>query len=137
MVPSDRIAAVNRAPVRGDGGFVLYWMIAHRRAGWNHALERAVERAVELRRPLLVFEYLRSGHAFSCLRLHRLMIEGMRDNRDAFAGGRPGCKLDEFALNVARHDQDHRAGTTRNRQGEGFGYLRQGPEDVQNQRPPG
>lgn len=85
MVPADRIAAVNDAPVRPAGEFVLYWMIAHRRPYRNHALERAVERARELGRPLVVLEYLRSGHAFSCARLHRLLIQGMAANREAFA----------------------------------------------------
>ncbi len=85
MVPAERIAAANHAPLRGDGEFVLYWMIAHRRPHWNHALERAVERARELKRPLVVCEYLRSGHQWSCDRLHRLMIEGMAVNRAAFA----------------------------------------------------
>jgi deoxyribodipyrimidine photo-lyase len=85
MVPADRVAAANRTPLRADGDFVLYWMIAHRRPFWNHALERAVERAVTLGKPLVVCEYLRSGHAFSCARLHRLLIEGMAVNRAAFA----------------------------------------------------
>lgn len=85
MVPADRIAAANSAPLRRDGAFVLYWMIANRRPYWNHALEHAVERAAALGRPLVVCEYLRSGHAFSCVRLHRLIIDGMVANRAAFA----------------------------------------------------
>ncbi len=84
-VPADRVAAANQAPIRPDGAFVLYWMIAHRRPFWNHALQHAVVRAAELGRPLLVCEYLRSGHQWSCDRLHRLMIEGMAVNRAAFA----------------------------------------------------
>ena len=85
MVPTERLATANSAPIRGDGDFVLYWMIAHRRPHWNHALERAVERARELKRPLVICEYVRSGHQWSCDRLHRLMIEGMAVNRAAFA----------------------------------------------------
>jgi len=84
-VPPDRIASANRLPLRADGEFVLYWMIAHRRPHWNHALQQAVARAVELNKPLVVCEYLRSGHLWSCDRLHRLMIEGMAVNRAAFA----------------------------------------------------
>lgn len=86
MVPTERIAAANRAPLRPDGRFVLHWMIAHRRPRWNHALEHAAARARALGRPLLVVEYLRSGHAWSCDRLHRLIIEGMAANRRAFDG---------------------------------------------------
>jgi deoxyribodipyrimidine photo-lyase len=85
MVPAERVTAVNAAPLRPDGEFVLYWMIAHRRPHWNHALQRAVERARELGRPLVVLEYVRSGHVFSCDRLHRLMLQGMIANRTAFA----------------------------------------------------
>jgi deoxyribodipyrimidine photo-lyase len=84
MVPADRIATANQQPIR-DGGFVLYWMIAHRRPAWNHALDHAIAQAQALGRPLVVCEYLRSGHAFSCDRLHALMLDGMRDNRAAFA----------------------------------------------------
>ena len=46
-VPKDRIEACNGATVRGDGGFVLYWMIASRRVQWNFSLDRAVEWARE------------------------------------------------------------------------------------------
>jgi deoxyribodipyrimidine photo-lyase len=41
--PSLRVRRVNAAPVRADGTFVLYWMVAHRRVGWNFALDRALE----------------------------------------------------------------------------------------------
>lgn len=85
MVPADRIAAANRAPLRGDGDFVLYWMISNRRPHGNFALEHAVDQARALGRPLVVCEYLRSGHQWSCDRLHRLIIEGMVANRAAFA----------------------------------------------------
>ena len=47
-VPEIRIRSCNSAPVRGDGQYVLYWMIAFRRLGWNFALERAAEQAREL-----------------------------------------------------------------------------------------
>lgn len=86
MIDALRVAAANAQPVRAEGRFVLYWMIAQRRRHWNPALERAVERARQLARPLVVCEYMRSGHAWSCARVHRLVIEGMRDNRAAFAG---------------------------------------------------
>ncbi len=85
MVPTERIAVANRAPLRADGDFVLYWMIAHRRPHWNHALDRAVEHALALRKPLVICEYLRSGHQWSCDRMHRLILHGMLVNRAAFA----------------------------------------------------
>jgi deoxyribodipyrimidine photo-lyase len=37
-VPAIRVRACNGAPVRADGDFVLYWMIAFRRTTWNFSL---------------------------------------------------------------------------------------------------
>lgn len=84
-VPPIRVAAVNRAPVRGDGGFVVYWMIAARRTRWNFALQRAVEWCRELRRPLLVLEPLRAAYPWASDRLHAFALDGMADNAAAFA----------------------------------------------------
>lgn len=82
-----RIRPVNDAPVRQDGGFVLYWMIAARRASHNFALDRAIDWSASLGRPLVVLEALRSDYRWASTRLHRFVIEGMRDNAAAFAGG--------------------------------------------------
>ena len=60
-----RIRPVNDAPVRSGRAYVLYWMVAARRARANFALERAVELAIELGRPLIVFEPLRVGHPWA------------------------------------------------------------------------
>ncbi|MCC6673421.1 MAG: deoxyribodipyrimidine photolyase [Planctomycetes bacterium] len=84
-VPALRVRAENRAAVRPDGAFVLYWMIAHRRPGWNFALQRAVDWARELGRPLLVLETLRSDHRWASDRLHAFVLGGMADNAAAFA----------------------------------------------------
>ena len=46
------------APVRADGEYVIYWMVATRRLGWSHALDRALEHATRLARPFLIFEPL-------------------------------------------------------------------------------
>ncbi|MBI1849841.1 MAG: hypothetical protein HYR85_05805 [Planctomycetes bacterium] len=53
-VPSIRVRIVKDTPIRRDGDFVLYGMIAYRRTEWNFALDRAVECARELAKPLLV-----------------------------------------------------------------------------------
>jgi hypothetical protein len=58
-VPALRVRACNKAPLRADGEYVLYWMIAARRAEWNFALQRAVEHAVRLGKPLVVLKALR------------------------------------------------------------------------------
>jgi len=80
MVPASRIRACNQEVVRADGEFVLYWMIAFRRTEWNFSLQRAVEWATELRKPLVVFEPLRIGYRWASDRIHRFVIDGMADN---------------------------------------------------------
>ncbi len=79
-VPAIRIRPCNQAPVAPDGDYVLYWMIAFRRTEWNFALQRAIEWAVELKRPLVIFEPLRAGYRWASDRLHRFIIDGMADN---------------------------------------------------------
>lgn len=61
-------------------------MVAARRARWNYALERAVELARDLGRPLVVLEALRLDYPWSSDRLHRFVIDGMADNAKAFRG---------------------------------------------------
>ena len=85
-VPRVRVAASNDADVRANGEYVLYWMIAFRRTKWSFALERAVDWACELQRPLLVFEPLRVGYPWASDRLHRFVIDGMADNAARLAG---------------------------------------------------
>jgi deoxyribodipyrimidine photo-lyase len=84
MVPRVRITPMNAAPVRISGDYVLYWMIAARRATSNFGLQRAVEHAVALRKPLLVFEALQVDHEWASARFHQFVIDGMRDNAAAF-----------------------------------------------------
>ena len=79
-VPTIRIQSCNSAPVRAEGELVLYWMIASRRTSSNFALQRAVEWAVELRKPLMIFEPLRIGYRWASDRIHRFIIDGMADN---------------------------------------------------------
>ncbi len=83
--PSLRLGNVNRAPLRPDGDYVLYWMIAQRRTRANFALDRAIEKARELGKPLLVLEALRSGYPWASDRLHAFVIAGMADNARRFA----------------------------------------------------
>jgi deoxyribodipyrimidine photo-lyase len=84
-VPEIRIRSANNMPVRADGDFVLYWMIAARRTRWNFALQRAVERARALGKPLVVLEAVRCNYPWASDRLHRFILEGMADNAAAFA----------------------------------------------------
>ncbi len=80
-LPDLRIHTANQAPMRPRGDFVLYWMTAARRIPWNYALDRAVDLALELQRPLLILEALRSDYPWASDRLHRFILDGMEDNR--------------------------------------------------------
>ena len=80
LVPKIRIQQQNNAPIRADGEFVLYWMIAFRRTTWNFSLQHAVELAVELQKPLVIFEPLRIGYRWASDRIHRFVIDGMAEN---------------------------------------------------------
>jgi deoxyribodipyrimidine photo-lyase len=79
-VPLSRIRALNARNFRPDGAYVLYWMTACRRLRANDALNRAVEIARELGRPLVVFEGLRAGYPFASDRLHAFVIDGMAEH---------------------------------------------------------
>ena len=85
-VPEIRIRAVNDAPVRPDGDFVLYWMTAFRRLSWNFALDRAVEQARSLGKPLVILEALRVGYRWASDRHHRFVLDGMAEHARALAG---------------------------------------------------
>lgn len=81
-----RIRSVSSHPFRSDGEFVLYWMVANRRARWNHSLDRALEHATLLGKPLVVVEALRADYRWASDRFHRFVLDGMADNDDAFSG---------------------------------------------------
>ncbi len=65
-------------------------MIAARRLRWSFALDRAVEHAKELGKPLVIFEALRCGYPWASDRLHRFVLEGMAGHQAALAGGPVG-----------------------------------------------
>jgi deoxyribodipyrimidine photo-lyase len=67
-------------PARQDGDFVLYWMIAYRRTSWNFALDRSIEWAEKLGKPLVILEALRAGYKWASDRMHRFVLDGMADN---------------------------------------------------------
>jgi deoxyribodipyrimidine photo-lyase len=86
-VPEIRVREANARPVRPEGAYVLYWMTAFRRTGWNFALERAVEHARAFAKPLVVLEALRCDYRWASDRLHAFVIQGMADNARALLGG--------------------------------------------------
>ena len=84
-VPETRLRIVNDQPVRDEHDCVLYWIIANRRSRWNFSLERAIEYASELGKPLIVLEALRCDYQWASDRLHRFILQGMADNRAALS----------------------------------------------------
>ncbi len=85
-VPPLRLRTLNRHPARTDGRYVLYWMTACRRPFWNYGLQRAVQWAHDLSRPLMILEALRCDYPWASDRLHTFILQGMQDNRDYFTG---------------------------------------------------
>ena len=85
-VPEIRIRSCNSLPVLQSGDFVLYWMIASRRTTLNFALDRAVEWAEKLQKPLVILEALRCGCPWASNRMHRFVIDGMAENACRFEG---------------------------------------------------
>lgn len=79
-VPEIRISNCNNHPVNNEGEFVLYWMIANRRIESNFSIQRAIEWSLELKKPLLIFEPLRINYKWASRRLHKFVIDGMKDN---------------------------------------------------------
>ncbi len=85
QVPAIRIEVRNDLPVNASGEFVLYWMIMHRRRRYNFGLQRAVDLACELERPIVVLEALRCGYQWANDRIHGFVLQGMQCNWKAFS----------------------------------------------------
>ena len=85
MAAGEARVRVGGGPVRSDGSYVLYWMTAARRTRWSHGLQHAVARAIELGKPLVVFEPLRVDAPWSSRRSHRFVLQGMADNARRFS----------------------------------------------------
>ncbi len=87
-VPDIRIRVESDASPNPRGRYILYWMIAYRRSNWNFSLQRAVDWAQELGKPIVVLEALRCDYRWASDRLHAFAVQGMADNLKAF--GRKG-----------------------------------------------
>lgn len=107
-----RIEVLKHQPARSDARYILYWMNATRRLGWNFALQRAVSWAQKMDRPLLVVETLPCDRAHANLRHHAFALDGMADNarymadREAtyypFVESQPGQGIDLITA-LAKH----------------------------------
>lgn len=75
-----RVRLANAQKCALDRDYVLYWMQAFRRLDRNHALDHALAWAIELKKPLVVYEGLRLDYPWASARHHRFMLDGMRVN---------------------------------------------------------
>ena len=80
-IPEIRITRRNGQPLKKDGQYVVYWMIAQRRTRWNFALQHAVRLAESLQKPLVIFEALRCDYEWASDRIHRFVVQGMAENQ--------------------------------------------------------
>ncbi len=87
-VPEIRIHSTNGLPVKQEGAYVLYWMTAFRRLGWNFALQHAADLARKLGKPLVILELLLVGYPYASPRLHTFMLEGMAERWARLKGSR-------------------------------------------------
>ncbi len=85
-IPRARLRVIRDTPLRADASFVLYWMIAQRRLGWNFALDQAVGHARALGLPLVVLEALEVDYPWASRRHHRFVLDGMREHRARLEG---------------------------------------------------
>jgi deoxyribodipyrimidine photo-lyase len=87
-IPQTRLRVVADRPVNPTGRYILYWMVASRRTRWNYSLDRAVEWANQLGRPILIFEPLRLDYPWASDRFHQFVIDGMADTHRVLEGVR-------------------------------------------------
>ncbi len=80
QVPAVRVRPAGDGSVVGRGKWVLYWMTSQRRTRYNFALERAVDWARHLARPLVVVELLTGRGRWQSDRHHRFVLAGMSEN---------------------------------------------------------
>ena len=85
QVPQERVRRASAAPPRERGRFVLYWMTANRRLGWNFALQHAVDWARRLHQPLLILETLPVDAPWASDRFHGFVMEGMAEKQRQLA----------------------------------------------------
>ena len=82
-VPVCRLRSLNEHSLSDGGEWVVYWMTAFRRTKFNFAMQYARDLARASGRPLVILEALRVRYRWASDRMHRFIIEGMRDNQIA------------------------------------------------------
>ncbi len=85
-VPPIRIRPVNSKELNPSGDYVLYWMTAFRRLGWNFALQHADDLARSMGKPLVILEALFLDYPYASPRFHRFILDGMAERSRALRG---------------------------------------------------
>jgi len=78
MIQKERIKVLNRKGIQ-EGKYILYWMQASQRVEYNHALEFAILKANELRKPLIAFFGITDQFPEANERHYTFMLEGLRE----------------------------------------------------------
>ena len=81
---AERVTQLSDEPVNKDARYVLYWMQMYKRVDNNHALKFAIERANELKLPLVVYEGLKFYYPWASDRLHTFILEGVEEKTKEF-----------------------------------------------------
>ena len=79
-----RIRVLKDLHFNEKGDFVVYWMTATRRYKYNAALERAIEIALAINKPLLVVEGVSIRHRWTSERVITFMVQGLVENIETF-----------------------------------------------------
>jgi deoxyribodipyrimidine photo-lyase len=81
MQLDERVTLLNDREPDPKARYVLYWMQMTKRAHHNHALNFAIEKANELKLPLLVYEGLKYYYPWASDRIHTFILEGVEEKR--------------------------------------------------------
>ena len=79
MIQPTRVLNLNLHPIARNGKYLLYWMQASQRTRFNHALEYAIEKANQLKLPLVVGFGLMDDYPEANERHYAFMLQGLCD----------------------------------------------------------
>ncbi|NHJ12394.1 MAG: deoxyribodipyrimidine photo-lyase [Candidatus Thorarchaeota archaeon] len=78
MIHEERVRRLNSNSIQ-DGDYILYWMQASQRTGYNHALEHAIQLANKYELPLVVYFGLTDRYPEANERSYLFLLEGLVD----------------------------------------------------------
>ena len=78
MIEKERITPLNQKPIQNKH-YLLYWMQASQRTENNHALEYAVQKANERKKPLVAFFCIADSFPEANLRHYVFMLQGLQE----------------------------------------------------------